>query len=326
RGGQHVHGLKSAKFAAQAASLDRFDKEQEVVLEAVDAYLGVLRDRKIVALRQENLRALDGIRNGQEVRFRLGEGTRTDIALARDRNELARAELISANGQLRASELTYEKMTGEKASYLILPRGMNRLLPRTAAEVRDRTEQNNPKIKSAIARSQSAAYAAKAKFGEALPSIDLTASYDWDHDTIGGSDREEAGYIGVNVSIPLFAPKTYAGYRKSKAISRALDLEARDATLGVMFAADIAWAAYLTERDRLVALKNRVQAARDAEYGINREFKGGERDVTDLLDARTRVVLAQVDYAFAEYDRHYSAYVLLATIGSLGANDVAMLQ
>ncbi|MEP4431910.1 MAG: TolC family protein, partial [Hyphomicrobiales bacterium] len=129
RGGQHVHGLKSAKFSAKAAKLERFDKEQEISLEAVDAYLSVVRDRSISRLRSENLRILDGIRNGQEVRFRLGEGTRTDIALARVQVELTRAELSRARGQLHTSELTYERITGTSAMHLAAPVALHHLLP-----------------------------------------------------------------------------------------------------------------------------------------------------------------------------------------------------
>ncbi|MEP0522366.1 MAG: TolC family protein [Hyphomicrobiales bacterium] len=326
RGGQHVHGLKSAKFSAKAAKLERFDKEQEISLEAVDAYLSVVRDRSISRLRSENLRILDGIRNGQEVRFRLGEGTRTDIALARVQVELTRAELSRARGQLHTSELTYERITGTSAMHLAAPVALHHLLPKTAAEVRDRAQSQNPKIKIAMALSDAARHAAKAKFGEALPSVDLTASYDWEHNLISGSDREENGYIGVSVSIPLFAPQTYAGIRKSRALSRQRDYEARDASIGVLYAADIAWGDYLTSKERLAALQSRKKAAQDAEYGTRREYDAGTKDVSDLLDARERVVRADIDLATAQYDRHYAAYVLLATIGELGPQDVAYLD
>lgn len=326
RGGQHVHGLKSAQFSAKAATLERFDKEQEVSLEAVDAYLSVVRDRTLSRLRSENLRILDGIRNGQEVRFRLGEGTRTDIALARVQVELTRAELSRANGQLRNSELTYERITGTSAQYLAAPMALHHLLPKTAADVRERAQNQNPKIKIAMALSDAARHAAKAKFGEALPSVDLKASYDWEHDLINGTEREENGYIGVSVSIPLFAPQTYAGIRKSRALSRQRDYEARDASIGVLYAADIAWGDYLTSKERLVSLQSRKQAAQDAEYGTRREYEAGAKDVSDLLDARERVVRADIDLATAEYDRHYAAYVLLATIGELGPQDFAYLD
>ncbi len=321
RGGQHVHGLKSAKFEAKAVTLERFDKKQEISLEAIDAYLGVIRDRQIVSLRMENAENLAAIRSSQEVRFRLGEGTRTDIALARIQLELTRSEKRQAQGRLRTSELTYEKLTGGSASALMAPDSLHHLLPRSAAEVRDRAASQNPKVKVAAARSEAARHAAKAKFGEALPSVDLTASYDWSHDQVDGTDLEETGYIGVSVSIPLFAPQAYAGIRKSKALSRQRDYEAQDAAIGVQYAADIAWGDYLTARDRIVSLQARKKAALDAEYGTGREYKAGTRDVSDLLDARERVVDAEIDLVFAEYDRSYAAYVLLATIGELGGYD-----
>ncbi len=321
RGGQHVHGLKSARFEAKAVSLERFDKEQEISLEAVDAYLSVIRDRQILSLRNENTRNLTAIRSSQEVRFRLGEGTRTDIALARIQLELTRSEARKAQGRLRNSELTYEKLSGGSASALMAPGSLHHLLPRSAAEVRDRAARENPKVKVAVARSAAARHAAKAKFGEALPSVDLTASYDWSHDQVDGADREETGYIGVSVSIPLFAPQTYAGVRKSRALSRQREYEAQDAAIGVQYAADIAWGDYLTAKDQIVSLQARKKAALDAEFGIRKEYDAGVKDVSDLLDARERVVDAEIDLAFAEYDHSYAAYVVLATIGELGGYD-----
>lgn len=321
RGGKHVHGLKSAEFEAQAVTLERFDKQQEISLEAIDAYLGVIRDRQIAALRKENTNNLATIRSSQEVRFRLGEGTRTDIALSRIQLEQSRSEARQAQGQLRTSELTYEKLTGSSANALMAPSSLHHLLPHSAAEVRDRAGRHNPKIKVAAARSDAARHAAKAKFGEALPSVDLTASYDWSHDLVGGNDLEESGYVGVSVSIPLFAPQTYAGIRKSKALSRQREFEAQDAAIGVQYAADIAWGDYLTARDRIKSLRASKKAALDAEYGTRREFDAGTKDVSDLLDARERVVDADIELVFAEYDLSYTAYVLLATIGELGGYD-----
>ncbi len=326
RGGQYVHGLKSAKFEAKAVTLERVDKEQEISLEAVDAYLSVIRDRQIMALRQQNLQNLQAIRNSQEVRFRLGEATRTDIALARMQLESSRAESRRAQGQLRNSELSYERLTGSRAASLMSPEPVGHLMPASAAEVRERAARKNPKVKIAQARSDAARLAAKAKFGEALPSIDLVASYDWEHDQFNGTDLEETGYIGVSVSVPLFAPQTYAGIRKSKALSRQRAFEAQDAAIGVQFAADMAWGDYLTAKERLQSLQTRRKAALEAEFGIRREFDAGARDVPDLLDARDRVVSAEIDLAIANYERFYAAYVLLATIGELRTQETAYLQ
>lgn len=326
RGGQYVHGLKSAKFEAKAVTLERIDKEQEISLEVVDAYLSVIRDRQIMALRQQNLRTLQAIRNSQEVRFRLGESTRTDIALARIELERTRSESRRAEGQLRNSELTYERLTGGRAASLMAPDPFHHLMPATAAEVRERAARKNPKVKIAQARSDAARLAAKAKFGEVLPSVDLIASYDWDHNQPDGTDLEENGYIGVSVSVPLFAPQTYAGIRKSRALSRQRAFEAQDAAIGVQYAADMAWGDYLTAKERLSSLQSRRKAALEAEFGIRREFDAGARDVPDLLDARDRVVSAEIDLAVARYDRFYAAYVLLATIGELSARETALLQ
>ena len=72
-------------------------------MNAVQAYVNVLRDREFVELRQNNVRLITQEFRAAQDRFDVGEVTRTDVALAEARLAAARSQLAAAEGTLAIS-------------------------------------------------------------------------------------------------------------------------------------------------------------------------------------------------------------------------------
>lgn len=90
------------------------DVEQNVLLNAVSAYMQVRADSEFMALRQSNVRVITQELRAAEDRFDVGEVTRTDVALAEARLASAKSLLAAAQGSLARSAEAYRNAVGRE--------------------------------------------------------------------------------------------------------------------------------------------------------------------------------------------------------------------
>ncbi|NDH26674.1 MAG: transporter, partial [Rhodobacteraceae bacterium] len=81
-GGKNKYALEAAKEAVLSTRQTLVGVEQQVLLSTVSTYMEVLRSRKTVTLRQNNLRVIKEELRAARDRFEVGEVTKTDVALA----------------------------------------------------------------------------------------------------------------------------------------------------------------------------------------------------------------------------------------------------
>ena len=82
RGFRTLAKTDSARNRVAAGRANLINAEQSILLEAVTAYVNVVRDRVIMSLRENNVRVLEQERQATADRFEVGELTRTDVAQA----------------------------------------------------------------------------------------------------------------------------------------------------------------------------------------------------------------------------------------------------
>src|SRR5690606_15065859 len=97
--------------------------EQSILLQAVTAFMDVVRDQAIVRLRENNVNVLTRELKATEDRFSVGEVTRTDVAQAQARRAGAVSDLDLARANLKTSRATYERVVGHAPGNLVEPRG-----------------------------------------------------------------------------------------------------------------------------------------------------------------------------------------------------------
>jgi outer membrane protein len=77
--------------------------EETTLLNAVTAYVDVVRDQAVVRLRQTNVDVLTKQLRETKDRFKVGEVTRTDVAQAEARRSDAVTQLYAAQANLKTS-------------------------------------------------------------------------------------------------------------------------------------------------------------------------------------------------------------------------------
>jgi outer membrane protein len=93
----------------------------KAALEAVAAYMDVMRDRSIVELNANNVKVLDTNLEATRDRFEIGDVTRTDVAQSEARLSLGRSQLATAQGRLAGSEENYRRVIGKTPEALAPP-------------------------------------------------------------------------------------------------------------------------------------------------------------------------------------------------------------
>ena len=121
--------------------------EQDVLLAAGLAYLDVLRDEQTANIRRNNVRVLSRQKEAAQIRFDVGEGTRTDTAQADSRLAAAEIGLASADAQLASSRAAYRRTVGRDP--ISLDAAPRLIVPNTQEEALEIAINNNPAMNAA---------------------------------------------------------------------------------------------------------------------------------------------------------------------------------
>src|SRR5690606_17910120 len=121
--------IEAARAGAEAAEFQIRNTEQNVLLSVIQAYMSVLSDRQLVALRRENVNFFSAQLQSSEDRLEVGEGTRIDVAQARARLAQGQATYEAAVNSLEISEATFQRYVGVAPQSLDSSHGYGRLVP-----------------------------------------------------------------------------------------------------------------------------------------------------------------------------------------------------
>lgn len=291
--------------------------EQDVLLNAVSAYMQVRADSEFVALRQSNVRLITTELRAAQDRFDVGEVTRTDVALAEARLASARSLLASAQGALARSAETYRNAVGRA------PKGLRAASPapvsKTIADAKAYAVRNHPSILQ-VQHSVSAAELNIHRGETAMnPTVNLTGQIGIDQDGNIGQQ------IGLNASGPI-----YTGGRLSSQVRQLM--ARRDATRAQLHVVrhtltqqvGNAYSFLEVARASRQAVNQQISAARTAFNGVREEATLGARTTIDVLNAEQELLNAQANLISAQSDEVIASYQVLATMGLLTAEHLRL--
>ena len=320
RGLQTINGTRRAKAEVRAGESQLHGREQSVLLDAATAYMGVVRDRKIVKLRRDNVRFLLGELKASKARRKAGDLSKTDVAQARTRLFEGKADLAQAEADVDASEASFEAIIGRRPGALATPRAPSGMLPPSLEAALGVAESTNPAIVAAIYQQEAARRAKREAYGALLPTVSLELSHGIDRDTSTVIDKEEVSSLFVRMKMPLYrGGDLRSRVRQTRARETGASYEVTDSRRRTRADVIDAWKQLQAARARIGAARQQVQAAREALKGVKIEVSVGERALFEVLDAQRELVNGEVALARAQNDHVVSGYVLLAATGRLTA-------
>lgn len=319
-----VQAVNAAKSQVRAGRQNLANTEQNVLLEAVSAYMDVVRDTAVLKLRESNENVLKQHLKSYRQRYKVGDLTRTDVAQSEARVEGANAARIAAEGNLKISQANFFSVVGLDPEDLEDMVEFKQELPKTLEEAMEYAMDHNPQIKAAKYTKEAAEYSVKSKKGELLPKVDMTAAAGRQHQQLT-IDRGDYWQLKANLTVPIYsAGADYAEIRQARQNENKMkilwDKTVQDVRAGVISA----WEYYTASQARVTSIEAQIKASKMALDGVIREAKVGSRTVLDVLDAEQEHLDNQVALVQTHRDAIVSGYALLAVIGRLNPVDLGL--
>jgi len=319
RGGRTYAEVGRAKAQVRAGESELANTEENVLLNAVTAYMDVVRDESTLKLRQNNVTVLQKQLDATQEQFKVGELTRTDVAQAQARLAGAQSDVITAQGQLEVSRSSFEHYIGRPAETLedhpALPP-----LPSSEDGVITLALKQNPALRQAQENVKAANYAIDDAAGALAPQFSIQGQYQYLQDS-PLSGISGAGHITSvigNLTVPIYQGGADESLvRQQKELRAQAQLAVADIGRQVVDAARSSWQSFVAARATIVSNESQVQADEVAYDGVKQEQQVGSRTVLDVLNSEVAVVISQHDTCVA-------AYQVLSATGKLTARGLGL--
>ncbi len=291
--------------------------EQSVLLDAVSAYMDVLRAGRVVEIRISNVDVLIDEQRAAGNRFDLGEVTRTDVAQADSRLALARAELITAQSTLQQQRAAFARIVGFPPGTLAPPPDLP-AMPDTLDTAINTALGLNPQLIAASFAEEAAQRSVGVAKSDLWPDVTLDGSLNRREDTSFTGDYTDSYSVTATLRVPLFTGgRERSEVREAKQLAtrarHQLDQTRRETVEQVT----AAWSSWVAAREVVVSAQSAVEATDLAAEGVGREAEVGLRTTLDALNAEQEALTARVTLAGAERDSYVAAHQLLAAMGML---------
>ena len=324
-GFQNLNAIREAKATVQAAREVLRTVEQTVLLDAVTAYVNVVRDQAIVRLRENDVSVLSEQLKATRDRFEVGEVTRTDVAQAEARRSEALATLAAAQANLKTSRAAYEQVIGHPPGNLVTPPSIRHLLPSSLNESMTLGDGENPLVLAAVYNEESSLYVVQQIMGEMLPDVTLEAQYEKRFDQSRSLKELETTTVMGRVDVPFYqGGSVSARVRQAKETNNQLKKEVEDARLRVHADVIAFWGILQSSGPAISSAEAAVSANKIALTGVREEEKVGQRTTLDVLDAQRELLNSQIGLVIALRDRIVAEYSLYAAIGRMDAQTLGL--
>ena len=327
-GGAVKNNVRAAKTRVEAGQATLRAVEGDVFVQAVAAYMDVIRDRSIVELNQNNVKVLGTNLQATQDRFQIGDLTRTDVAQSEARLQLGRSQLATAEGRLTASEATYRQIIGHAPGPLAPPPPLPPL-PTTADQAVQIALANNPDLIAISRQAIAAGYDVNVARAGRLPTLSGVLSGDYVNQLTGSTNglnrTGTATSVGLNANIPLFQGGLPAARIRQAQAQQGQVLEQVVGTeRAVVQAARAAFATYDAAQRAIAANTVAVQANQLALEGNRAEQGVGTRTIIEVLNAEQELLQSSVALVTAKRDAYVAGFQLLNAMGQAEARDLGL--
>lgn len=305
--------------------------EQDLVVRLAQAYFDVLVAQDALGATQASKKATGEQLASAKRNFEVGTATITDQREAQARFDLATAQEIAADNDLRSKRIALDQLVGRTG---VEPRPLATpvtLPPVTPANVEDwvtPSQNSHPAVRKAqlaldIARLETE----KARAGH-LPTVDALASLgSTNARTNGTGGTTNAASLGVQLNVPLFA-----GYSIQNRIKETLVLEEKSrndleaAKRAVAQGTRVAFFGAQSGQAQAKALEAAEVSSKLALEATQLGYRVGVRVNLDVLNAQSQLYNTQRDLSKARYDVLLAGLRLRQAAGTLQPADVAAVN
>jgi len=319
-GGTTFNLVDEAQGNLVAATFRVDDAKRSVALQAIAAYIDVLRNREFVAIAENNIEAHERLLDNVRRLVDSGRASDSDVTQAESRLALAEANLENRKGELRDAETRYFRSIGEA------PGDLDPVAVSTSPgdiDIEGQVQQAvrlNPEL--AVARAlidarQSAYDATQGLFRPRLE-LELSASEGKNLDGVRGRDTDYRALLILTWNLYRGGSDS-ARRREAQAALTAVKFDEADTLRFVRERVEASYKSFEKNIARQVPLQRRVEENTNLIDAYARQFELGQRTLLDLLDVQNELFVSRAELADAQHSGRFDYFDLLAASGELSA-------
>lgn len=319
-GGRVSSSVRAASADVAAGAQRVRDREAAVLERVVFAYADLLFAQEAVEVARIGIERLDRQVEEAQLRFNLGNATRTDVAQLRAQRASVVSNLADAEGVLASAAAAYLAVVGAPPGVLEVDVPPPSALPSDLAAARASAEAANPLLIEQRRIADSSAARIDRARAEGAPAIDLAAGYGRGAQLIDGRLRgyESAAAVGLSFRLPILTGGLVPSrVREAEATYTAERYAVAAVERDTIRLVDTAWAALRAAGQRVAANVEGLEAAELALDGVRTEYEFGLRSTIDLLIAEQSYRAAQLALARSRSDVLIAQAALLRAGGRL---------
>jgi protease secretion system outer membrane protein len=307
----------------------QFDgRRQDLIIRLVLAYTEASYAQDKLALLVAQRDAFAEQKRANDMMYKYGEGSKTDVLETGAKLDVAQAELFAAQDQLTTALNTLNAMTGENSAHLDGLVDDFTVEPQALSVFEDwQAIASNHNAK--IAAGQFALVSAEEEINKSLaghaPRVELNVTYSRSNaETLNTYQQDSTqSSIGLQLVVPLFSGgRVSAVARQSEANRDKVRFDLQATTSKVMIELRKQFNASRSSVTQMKALQKSVNSATLLVQATKESVKGGMRINLDVLNSQQQLVAAKRDLAEARYNYLMVLLKLRMAAGILDLEDL----
>ena len=309
------------------------ESAENTALEAMRAYVDVLRHQELLRLAEDNLEVHRVVYDQVAESARAGVARTADLEQINGRLALAEANVINEYSNLHDVTARYLRIVGDMPPPQLRQIQLEHGLPGTIHDVLLQAYQHSPTYHAALRNIEASEAFSRGQQSAARPRLQLTARYGVeDRDEFGSRQSHTDGRIGIELTYDL-----YSGGRNRANVNRAYELENTARSLRDKACVDIRQTVQIAFNDmqkiaqQLPILNQHRLSSDRVRTAYKQQFDIGQRTLLDVLDSENEFFEASRAWTNAAYDETLAAARTLAATGllletlSVGRTDIPSL-
>lgn len=318
-GGAVVNEVKKNKFNYYSLRYRKINTASDIALEVADAYMEVLLQQKIIAISKENLNKHLNLFKLIEHRVNAGITRKADVSQSEARIDLARANLINAEGNYNEAKIRFKKLVGNLPGQLSTPplpsAGQIPVDEKSAIAL---SMTCHPLMNATLASIDEARAQHKIANASFYPKVDAVVSVGRNRnlDGLEGKNFDNLGAIRFTYNAFKGGADMANSRKTAYQIQEAIEVRS-NTIIDIKESVRLAYNAWKINQRQEVVYRKYVTNVRKTKEAYFEQFKIGQRSLLDLLNVQNEEYTAEVDYLKAEKDEKYARYKILNSTGKL---------
>ncbi|WP_377154247.1 TolC family outer membrane protein [Roseateles sp. UC29_93] len=325
--------IEQARLGVDVAQSDLETAEQDLIVRVAQAYFDVLAAKDTLSTSSANKAAIAEQLASAKRNFEVGTATITDTREAQARYDLATAQELAADNDLRVKRVTLDQLVGRvgvEPRPLAVPVALPPVAPSSVEPWVSQAEGAHPAIRKAQLGLDIARIEIERAQGARWPTVDLNASLGVQRQTGEGvsyTGNTKQGSLGVSVNLPV-----YTGGQITNRIKETMSLEEKSrndlnfARRSVEESTKRAFFGVQSLQAQVKAYEAAESSSKLALEATQLGYKVGVRVNLDVLNAQTQLYTTQRDLAKARYDVLVNSLKLRQASGQLRPEDITAIN